>query len=171
MRIILLLIATTLFILQVEAQNTYSLKPFEVDKCEKFITFDKSVPREVAFTLKRKGNELFFVSNSQEWFDKLMKTIDGFSVEIVSKDQFVCGGNNRYLTEPIGQGILLEPLYEKDFKKNTITGEKGLVLIHIGTIPTEFISKEIEYNLIFINNKTSCFTRSNYNIDSYLWDL
>jgi len=155
----------------VHAQNIWTVKPFEVGKCEKCLSIVKNIPIEVSFGLIRKGNDLFLVCNDKVWYEKLFKTIDGISVEILSKDQFVCNGDNISLSNPICRGLMMEPMYERDLKKNIVSDDKGVMVIHVGLIPAEYINKEIEYNLLYINSKTLCYSLSHYNIDSYLWEL
>lgn len=169
---VVLLVLSSFCYVGSNAQNTWGIKEFNAKECQKCMSVINEMPIEVNFGVKREGDVLYFVCNSREWFEKNFKDIaDGFCIEVISKDQFVCGGDNKVLTAPLTPGVLLEPHYQKDYKKITMPDENGLVIMLAGVIPVELRGKELEYNIVIINDKTLCYRRSNYNIDSYLWDL
>jgi len=154
------------------AQNIWGLRQIDEKKCQKCLSIMNNLPDEIGFAIKREKNDLFLVCNNKKWFEKEFNDmVDGFCAEIVSKDQFVCGGSNTFVSKPFGMGIFLEPRYKREFKSLMVNNTENLVVLHAGTIPNELLDKEIEFNVILIKDKSICYRSQTYNIDSYLWDL
>ncbi len=167
-----------LFILlasNITGQNTYDIKNPQNNykKCSRCIETLRTMPEEVQMGIKNDmfGN-LYFIISDKRWFDVLFKKSgDGIAVDIISKDQFICGKKNRFKHSWASRGKLLPPIYLKDLKKNMLPSQYGEVIIKIGKIPPHFKNKEIEYNLIILQNKFLCHYNIFLNIQSYKWDL
>ncbi len=158
------------------SQNTYDIKNPQNNyykKCERCIETLKNKPKEVQLGIQKDilGN-LYFVISDKNWFNQLFKkTGDGIAVDIVSKDQFICGGKNKFKRSWASKGKLLPPVYLKDLKKNMLPSQYGEAIIKVGKIPASMKNKELEFNLIIIQNKYLCYYNTFLDIKRYRWDL
>jgi hypothetical protein len=173
MKTLTLLLLTFVTISSCFSQSSYNLEPYDAQKCAACESVNKKMPPEANIFLTRKENTIVLVANNKEWFDKVFANRrSGFAVELVSKDQFVCNGENTQINPRLGvMGYLLPPVYKEEFKDLIIPNEKGFILIKAGTVPDALLDKEIEYNLRIIDNNRICFTRTNFNISFAAWEL
>lgn len=139
-------------------------------KCNYFSNAFKQKPKEVRFSIKREGNKLFFSTNDKKWFSNIFKQSgDGVAIDVVSKSLFAC---DKEFEDSQIRGTVLKPFFAqklmRGFKKST-TSESFRTFV--GTIPVALQNEELEFNILFLSNKTLCRYQSIYNLESYPWDL
>lgn len=139
-------------------------------KCNYFSNAFKQKPKEVGFSIKREGNKLFFSTNDKKWFSNIFKQSgDGVAIDVVSKSLFAC---DKEFEDSQIRGTVLKPVFAqklmRGFKKST-TSESFRTFV--GTIPVALQNEELEFNILFLSNKTLCRYQSIYNLESYPWDL
>lgn len=136
--------------------------------CKQCFSAFQQKPKEVKFSIKRDGNYLFFETNDKAWVKMLFKNAnDGLAIDVVARDYYNCDEAN--VNEQI-RGKLLKPIYTK----RIISGlqQKGdNFRVRVATLPADLLNKELEYNILFLNNKTFCMYYVIYNLKAYNWDL
>ena len=169
---------TTLFILLFivfkinSQQNTYGIYFPNTDrqsKCNYFLQAFQQKPKEVSFGIKTEGEKLFFEINDKRWFDILFKkTGDGIAIDIVSKERYDC---NKMVANKQIRGTLLPPIYAMQLKRKLKKNANGNYRVLVGKIPVNLQNKELEFNILFLQNKTLCQYYNIYNLQAYPWDL
>ncbi|QTE22092.1 hypothetical protein [Polaribacter cellanae] len=139
-------------------------------KCNYFASAFKQKPKEVQFSIVREGNKLFFSTNDKKWFSTVFKKSgDGIAIDVVSKSMYDCG---KEVNKSQIKGTVLPPVFAqklmRGFKK---TVGSNRVQTFIGTIPAKLKDEELEFNILFLNDKTLCRYQRIYNLEAYAWDL
>jgi uncharacterized protein YkwD len=154
--------------------STYGIKDPGQDyfsKCKTCITFDQNVPAEVGYGVRRVGNDVYFEMNDVDWFDKMFTDKnDGLAVDIIQRDQFMCGAKN-IKAGNFYRGVLLSPIFYKDLQKIAEKDAHHNVRIKLGTIPKDIVNKELEFNLMIFNDKNLCRTTVFYDVPNDKWNL
>ena len=137
--------------------------------CNTYFTAFKNKPKETKFSIKREKNQLFFETNDKKWFLQLFKKSgDGLALDIVSKNRYVCDTLNENTQI---RGLLLKPIYQDRLKKTLKPHGKDRFRVLLGNIPPALSNNELEYNILFLNNKNLCLYYVIYNLAAYPWDL
>ncbi len=138
--------------------------------CQKCFSAFQQKPKEVGFSIKREGSNLYFVINDKKWFQLLFSNnTDGIAVDIVDKERYDCdmvfsgGGQIR--------GEVLKPVYAPRLKSTLKPYEGNRFRTFVGKLPAEFMGKELEYNILFLGNKNLCNYYTIFNLPSYSFDL
>lgn len=139
-------------------------------KCNYLSNIFKQKPKEVNFSIRKEGNKLFFSTNDKKWFLNIFKKSgDGIAVDVVSKSRYNC---DKEVDESQIRGTLLKPVFAqklvRGFKKSVATNN---FRTFVGTIPEDLLDEELEFNILFLSNKTFCRYQTTYNLESYPWDL
>ncbi|MHB0754778.1 hypothetical protein [Polaribacter sp. M15] len=105
----------------------------------------------------------------KKWAINLFKKSgDGIAIDVISKSRYKCG-------TPIGssqiRGILLKPVYAKQLVRGLKPTLGNRFKTFVGTVPTDLQDEELEFNILFLNNKVLCRYQRIYNLESYPWDL
>ncbi|PHS08103.1 MAG: hypothetical protein COA88_07355 [Kordia sp.] len=134
-------------------------------------TFTKK-SKEVKFSIvKDKSNNLFFEVNDKKWFTQLFKNSgDGIAIDIVSKKRYDC--TIVELEDKQLKGHLLKPVYASALKRGLRPSGTNKFKVRVGVLPKSFANdNELEYNILFLNDKNLCRYQTLFNLDSYAWDL
>ncbi len=139
-------------------------------KCNNLTRTFRQLPKEVKFSIRREGNKLFFNTNDKNLFSQVFKNSgDGIAVDVVPKSRYDCINE---VEESQIRGVLLKPVFAqkllRSFKKSTITNSYKTF---VGTIPLELQNEELEFNILFLSNRTFCRYQTTYNLESFPWDL
>jgi len=141
-------------------------------KCKSCQESLKSKPKEVLFGLTYDETAtIYFVMNNEEWFYQLFsKASDGIGIDIIAKDQFPCGGENRLANSTVRRGELLKPVYLKDFKKDVVVRD-DILMVPLGQVPDKFFAKDFELNLLFLRGDVVCHYQNFFNLEVSRWEL
>ena len=167
------LIITLLFpYYTVQSQNFHGIKFLGSERnqvCEKFNEAFLQRPREVRFAIVRTNASLFFETNDENWFNSLFTSSgDGLAIDIVSKDRYNCDLEEVFDTQV--KGVLLKPVYAQELKSGIKkVGDRYRVLV--GRIPQGLLNDELEFNILFLSNKSLCQYYVVYDLEAYPWDL
>lgn len=157
------------------AQQTHGIKYVgeNAARCGNCLSALNTMPPEVQMGITKDDDwNLYFTITNQEWFHKLFrKSDDGIAVDIITKDQIVCGGPNDFHNSALTSGHLLPPAYLKNFKSSMSTNAYGAVTIPVGQVPKALRGKEMEYNLLILQNQTLCYYNRFYNLERFRWGL
>ncbi len=157
------------------SQNTFDIKfpTTETERnqqCKSCFQVFASKPKEVSFSIKRDKNYLFFEVNDKQWFNSLIKNSgDGIAVDIVDKERYNCDIVS--IEKSQIKGILLKPVYAQKLKAGLRARDKNVFRVRVGKIPDNLLNKELEFNILFLSNKTLCNYYVIYDLESYPWDL
>lgn len=83
---------------------------------------------------------------------------DGFAIDLIHRDQMVCGKSNELDGSPVYDGIMLKPVYRDQlFKNNQAQGEYRFIG-SVGMLPpdVEYNASEWSISLIIIKNNQRC---------------
>lgn len=139
-------------------------------KCSYFTNAFHQKPKEVRFSVVKEGNQLFLSTNDKNWFAAVFKNSgDGVAIDVVSKSIYDC---NKDFEDSQIKGTLLQPVFAQQllrgFKKSENSGNFQTL---VGSIPKELQNDELEFNILFLNNKALCRYQTIYNLESFPWDL
>lgn len=141
-------------------------------KCTRCNYILNTKPAEVLYGLYAIDGIVYYSINDPDYFFKFFKNKgDGVAVDIVSKDQYTCGMNNTFANSPVHRGFLLPPVYTKQLMSTAQQDEQGNIRVKVGEVPKELIDKEVEFNLLLIQDKFLCVYNPFYDIPGYRWDL
>lgn len=169
--LLLILVVTTS---QAQNDNYRIIFPsteLERDKaCNECFSAFRQKPKEVKFSIKNESGNLYFQTNDKEWFNQLFrKPTDGLALDVVAKDIYSCDITTIENKQIIG--TLLKPVYGQRLKSGLKPNGKNMFRVAVGKVPAELKGKELEYNILFLGNKTLCRYQVIYNLKAYKWDL
>jgi hypothetical protein len=156
-----------------KAQNTYNIifsqDRKQDERCAYFNSYFKQKPKEVGFSIKRENNKLYFVVSDKNWAINLFKKSgDGIAIDVVSKNRYDC---DKDIEIRQIKGTLLKPVYAKQLVRAFKQMKGNVFKVFVGTIPENLRNSELEFNILFLNNRTLCRYQTIFNIESYPWDL
>ncbi|MEM9142974.1 MAG: hypothetical protein AAGA86_08310 [Bacteroidota bacterium] len=158
------------------AQEDYGIKTpdtqiFEqMDCCGRFATIWRNRSKEISMGVRQeKDRKLYLYLNNKEWFLNLFKNPkDGLAVDVVTKDMFDC--DLAVLPKEI-RGHVLKPLYTQDILPNVEQVQKGYYRLLVGTLPKTYHHKELEFNMLLINNNYLCNYYTTFSLQSFNFEL
>lgn len=157
----------------VKAQNTYDIVFPQQNRdqvCKPCFQIFSQKPKEVHFSIKREKDNLYFQINDKNWFNLLFKNAgDGVAIDIVLKDRYACDIESVKSTQI--RGFLLKPVYTKTLRTGLKPNGDNIFRTYVGKIPEGFLNDELEYNILFLNNKNLCQYYTIYDLESYPWEL
>tara|TARA_B110000116_G_scaffold141721_1_gene122837 strand:+ start:298 stop:2205 length:1908 start_codon:yes stop_codon:yes gene_type:complete len=156
-----------------KAQNTFDIiftqNADKDNRCTYFKSYFKSTPKEIGYSIKREGNKLYFQVTDKAWAIQLFKKAgDGLAIDVVSKSRYKC---DTILKDEQILGTILKPVYAKQLIRGFKPSLGSRFKTFVGTVPENLKEKELEFNILFLNNKVLCRYQSLYNLESYPWDL
>lgn len=153
-------------------QYTYGIHFPDEDsetECNTFTRVFEKKPKEVRFGVRLEEDRLYFEVNNRSWYYALFKSKgDGIAVDIVLKDRYSC--SKEVLPKQV-RGVLLPPVYELNKPGKLKSPKRNRYRVYIGRVPPNLIKKDIEFNLLFLHNKTFCKYYTIYNLEKYPSDL
>ncbi|QCX40735.1 hypothetical protein FF125_20665 [Aureibaculum algae] len=163
----------SLFCTTVFSQNTYDIVFPQADrdqKCQYYNQLFNQKPKEVGFSVQQEKNNLYFQINDKKFFLQLFKKVgDGIAIDVVPKSLYDCTEATTVDTQI--KGMLLKPVYMQKLKQRLKPFGKGTFRVLVGTLPEALVSEELEFNILFLNNKNLCRYQRVYKIERYPWDL
>ena len=153
------------------SQKYHGIK-YNIDRsevCQNMTSIFLNKPKEVKFSVKRDGNKLFFNVNNEEWFNTLLKIPNhALAIDIVNKSRYECGLKNQ---DKQFKGVVTKPKPGRELIRNLKSLRDNRYKVFVAQVPDNLIGKELEYNLLFLNDNNLCRYQAIYNLKSYPWDL
>lgn len=142
----------------------------EIKNCSQCKLAFNQKAKEIKFSIKRENTNLYFQVSDKQWFMTLFKNnTDGLAIDIVDKERYGCG---TVVDENLQvRGKLLKPIYSEQLKSGLKSIEKNQFKVLVGRIPENLQDKELEFNILFIGNRTLCRYQTIFNLQAYSWDL
>ena len=139
------------------------------NKCTYFDNYFKNTPKEIGYSVLREGNKLYFQVTDKAWAIKLFKKSgDGIALDVVSKSRYDC---DKEIEDVQIRGTLLKPVYAQQLIRGFKPSLGNRFKTFIGTVPENLREDELEFNILFLNNKVLCRYQRIYNLESYPWEL
>ena len=139
----------------------YGLKPYDQKTCKKVDQF-KNI-EELQVGIEVKDNLIYFKYDDLKRLKRLINSNgkNGLAVDIVQKEQYVCGKENIIDNNLVNKGILVKRIWmKKMIKKNLIQDKKERkrkIDVVIGKWPKGLDPDgDYEYNLLIIKDKHVC---------------
>ena len=103
------------------------------------------------------GNEVLMYYHDITFFNRLLtQSNDGFAVDLIARDQVLCGRANQLDFSPIYDGILLKPVYKEELLAGNTAQSDYRLISRIGTIPPTLNGEAYSASLILIKNGEKC---------------
>lgn len=156
--------------LQSQVSNiVFSQNPSTDNRCSYFNNYFKNKPKEVGFSIVRENDKLFFQVTDKNWAVQLFKSSgDGIAIDIIPKSIYDCDSD---AVESQIKGTLLPAVYAQQLVRGLKPTIGNRFKTFVGTIPKNLQNQELEFNILFLNNKVLCRYQRIYNLESYPWDL
>ncbi|ARV16258.1 hypothetical protein [Polaribacter sp. SA4-12] len=139
------------------------------NKCTYFDNYFKNTPKEIGFSIKREGDKLYFQVTDKAWAIQLFKKSgDGIALDVVSKSRYDC---DKEIEDVQIRGTLLKPVYAQQLIRGFKPSLGNRFKTFIGSVPENLREDELEFNILFLNNKVLCRYQRIYNLESYPWEL
>ncbi len=168
----LLLLAFAISLVASAQQYTYGIYFPDGDrenKCNTFTKVFKQKPSYVRFGVRLEDNKLYFEVNNKSWYNALFKEKgDGIAVDIVRRKRYSC---DKEVKSSQIRGVLLPPVYEINKPGKLKSTGRNRYRVYIGKVPLNLQKEEIEFNLLFLHNKTFCKYYTIYNLEKYPREL
>ncbi len=159
-------------ILFIDAQNNYGIafdKDENPDNCSNYNRMMSTKAKEIGFNIERQGNSLYLRVTDKKWFESVLKNkTDGIAIDVIPRDNYLCGVE---LPDTQIRGTLLKPIYKGKLLQGLKKKGSNSWLTLVGRVPVELIDKDLEFNILFLGNKTMCGYYNIYNLESYPWNL
>lgn len=168
--IALVLLSNTVFAQEVKGINFSKTNNERTQKCGSFMQLYRQKPKEVRFSIKRLGDQLFLEINDKNWFDRLFSsTGNGIAIDIVSKSRYSC---DSIVDKSRIRGELQNAIYAKKLRKSLKKQKStGYYRALVGSVPEHLRDKELEFNILLLSNRTFCQYNTTFNLESYPWEL
>jgi len=172
-KIFLLIVITFISLSNLTAQNTYDIRFSQNTNtdanCGYFNAYFKNTPKEIGYSILREGNKLYFQVTDKNWGINLFKKSgDGIAIDVVSKTRYKC---DSIIEDSQIRGTILQPVYAKQLVRGFKPTLGDRFKTFVGTVPADLQDEELEFNILFLNNKVLCRYQRIYNLESYPWDL
>ena len=148
------------------------LKNYE-KQCEKFQTIRQKAPKESHFGLFVRGGHLFLQVSDRRYFISIIsEKTDGIAIDIISRDQFACGGETPYRGQDDFLGESWKILFQEDlFEMENLSVNDNKVVFDLGSLPEGFSEASHECNLMLIQKRVICDYQKYLNIEAQYWKL
>jgi hypothetical protein len=155
------------------AQNSFDIvfsQNYDVDtRCTYFKSYFKNTPKEIGYSIVRENDKLYFEVTDKNWAIQLFKKSgDGIAIDVVSKSRYDC---DKDLDKSQIRGTILKPVYAKQLVRGFKASLGNRFRTFVGAVPQDLKEEELEFNILFLNNKVLCRYQRIYNLEAYPWDL
>ena len=138
------------------SKNAFNIEEGGVG-CSDFLRDKLNIMTRIGNSVYLENNQIYFAYYNIGSLQKLIvDPKDGFAIDLVSRDQMICGQNNQLDISPIYDGILLPPVFRDElFSRNEAKGAYRFIA-SLGNIPEAFSQKEFSANIVLIKNGKKC---------------
>lgn len=103
------------------------------------------------------GDEVVFYYSNISFFKKIFSgPRDGIAIDLIAKDQLLCGNPNRLDVSLIHDGVLLKPIYASEMLTNNRAKGDYRVITKVGDIPKGFNSNDYSPSIVLIKDGKAC---------------
>lgn len=123
-------------------------------------------PSEVQFgILVLENGDVYFSCNNKAWLGNILSS-DSFGItsDIVSKEKYQCGSPPGDSTQ-MQRGFILNPVFRSDLLSHLEEVQTGAYTIKLGNTGKSYFNREVEGNLLFIENNRVLYYVKFINLD------
>lgn len=134
------------------------LSSYDDKICRKVDRLEKVSLLQNALTIND-NNEIYLDFDNARQFKKFLRDRkDGIAIDIISRDQYRCGGPNKVDFSLVNRGTRLKPVYTNQFwRKNEVSGKYvRSVKVPLGQLPEVFANTDYELNMLLIQDNHVC---------------
>jgi hypothetical protein len=132
----------------------------------------RTKPKEVKFGTFSQDGYLYFIITDSNWYAQFFeKKYDGIALDIIDKNNYVCGGKNTFVNSWAHKGYLLRPMYQKEMNDNAFLLDDGSLVVKYAPLPKGMDPNTLEYNLLLLKNKYLCHYSNFYDLRGEKWQL
>ena len=102
------------------------------------------------------GEVVFRYHNVKNIEDVLNHKLDGLAIDLVERNQMLCGQDNKLDASGIYDGILLKPILRDEILANNRAQNPNRLVVSLGIVPKSLKGKELSPNLIVIKLGMQC---------------
>lgn len=138
------------------SDNAFNLKVGNSD-CDASFKNYLNIVYQYPHYVERIGNELYIHISDINLFQEIVSgKYDGLAIDLVKREQFNCGRENKLDVSPIYDGILLQPVYKNELLNgNRAIGDIRLIT-KVGEIPPHLTKEQYHYSILLIKNGKLC---------------
>ncbi|MFO7863057.1 MAG: hypothetical protein R6U85_03570 [Salinivirgaceae bacterium] len=134
------------------------LKHYDERGCRKTDRLENLSLLQTALTVNSNNQVYLEFDNARVFKRFLRERKDGLAIDIIKKDQYLCGTPNKVDYTKVNRGLRLPVVYSNEFwRKNEIEGKYvRSVKVPLGEIPEEMVNSDYELNLMLIQDQHVC---------------
>lgn len=134
------------------------LQQYDARTCRKIDRLENISLLQNALSVNE-NNEVYLEFDDARALKKFIRgRKDGLAIDIITKDQYLCGVPNKVDYSLVNRGLMLSPIYSNEFwKSNEIDGKYVKeVKLPLGVVPSQIASSDYEVNLLLIQDQHVC---------------
>lgn len=138
------------------SKNSFDLVPASED-CDKEFKSYSNLVMNMGNNLTIEGNEVSLYYHDIAYFKEIFSgSNDGIAIDLISKNQLLCGEPNKLDFSPVYDGILLEPYFSAEMLANNRAESDYRIITKVGDIPSNLQGNEYLPSVVLIKNGKSC---------------
>lgn len=138
------------------SNNAYDLTLAPTD-CEDAYKNFSNIVMNLGNGISTDGQTVDSYQHSIQLFKRIFsEPNDGIAIDIVQRNQFLCGQPNQLDFSPIYDGVLLKPVFRDDLLTNNRALSEYRVITEVGKIPESMQNKDQQYSVVLIKNGQKC---------------
>ncbi|WP_407556427.1 CAP domain-containing protein [Winogradskyella sp. 4-2091] len=111
------------------------------------------------------NNEVIMGYHSVENLHEIIENKnDGFAIDLIDRNQLMCGQENRLDASDIYEGVMLKPVYRDELFANNTAENPKRIIVSLGEIPEHLRGKTLSANIILIKDGKKC----SYNVPCHI---
>lgn len=138
------------------SNNSFGLTRATTD-CEKEFKEYSNLILNMGNNVEIKGDEVIYYHHNKSYFKKIFSgPNDGIAIDLISRDQLLCGKPNHLDFSPVYDGILLKPVYSSEMLTNNRAESAFRVITKVGDIPDNLQADDYSPSVVLIKNGKAC---------------
>lgn len=160
----------------VKIPEQLSENAFDIQKTDKYCNTllggNRNIITNMGNSISIEGDEIIFRYHNVNRVEKVLDhELDGLAIDLVERNQMLCGQDNRLDASAIYDGILLKPVLRDEILKNNRAENPNRLVVSLGKVPESLKGKELSPNLIVIKLGMQCSYVTPASVDSRRYAL
>lgn len=144
--------------------NAFSI--IETDKsCIDLMGNKSNIAVNIGNGIRIENDEIYLEYHNVKTIKEVLSGVqDGLAIDLVERDQMLCNTDNKFDASSIYDGIILKPIFNKEFFAKNISKNPNRLIVSMGKVPEVLKGKLISPNVIIIKENKKC----SYNVPTYI---
>ncbi|MBR9831662.1 CAP domain-containing protein [bacterium] len=139
-----------------DREDDYGLVEYNKTICDLFNRKNSFLPELLSDKVFVENGKIYLENSDRELLSEILSDgRDGFTIDIVGKDQFNCDGGIKLYPSNIHYGLLLRPIKASTLNYKTPEGN-FLNKIELGELPTYYQTEDVNVNLLIFKEGSVC---------------